>query len=131
MYGRNQSVAFFQTIFQRNEFQNIFIKKINKFGLNYHRYMVQPLVLHILKCSFLKYQRLKISHLEGYFSSGSLHKFIIIVLFILSCVLFCFSICLLNYPNFRFCSLATMCIDIKYVWQKSVSTKNSMRKASL
>ena len=28
------------------------MKKIDKFGLNYHRYMVQPLVLSILRCSF-------------------------------------------------------------------------------
>ena len=28
------------------------MKKIAKFGLNYHRYMVQPLVLRILRCSF-------------------------------------------------------------------------------
>ena len=27
-------------------------KKINKFSLNNHRYMVQPLVLHIFWCSF-------------------------------------------------------------------------------
>ena len=36
-------------------------KKIYKFGLNYHRYMVQPIVLHILRCSFWKYQWFKIS----------------------------------------------------------------------
>ena len=28
------------------------MKKIDKFRLNYHRCMIQPLVLNILKCSF-------------------------------------------------------------------------------
>ena len=28
------------------------MKKIDNYGLNYHRYMVQPLVLRILRCSF-------------------------------------------------------------------------------
>ena len=36
------------------KFQNFFIKneKIDNYGLNYHRYMVQPLVLRILRYSF-------------------------------------------------------------------------------
>ena len=36
-----------------NEFQFFFfkMKKMDKFGLNYHRYIVQSLVLHILRCS--------------------------------------------------------------------------------
>ena len=57
MYEKIQFVAF-KTIFGLNEFQNFLLKmkKIDEFGLNYHRYRVQPLVLHILKCSFWKYQ---------------------------------------------------------------------------
>ena len=31
------------------------MKKIDKYGLSYHRWMVQPLVLRILRCSFCKY----------------------------------------------------------------------------
>ena len=44
-----------------NNFQNIFVKseKIDKFGLNYDRYMVQPLALRILRVFFLKIPRIK------------------------------------------------------------------------
>ena len=51
-------------------FQNFFVKKwkkIYKFGLNYHRCMVQPLVLRILKCSFWKYQQENFLPRKGYF----------------------------------------------------------------
>ena len=48
MHERNQSNAF-QTI--RN-FYLFKMKKIDNYGLNYHRYMVQPLVLRILRRSF-------------------------------------------------------------------------------
>ena len=58
MYERNQPNAF-QSIFCHFEISNLFVKneKIDNYGLNYHRYMAQPLVLHILRCSFLKYQQ--------------------------------------------------------------------------
>ena len=49
MYERNQPIAF-ETIFQISDFQNE--KKIDKFGLNYLKYVIQPLVLHSLRCSF-------------------------------------------------------------------------------
>ena len=50
MCERNQSNAF-QTIFWS---QNFFDKneKNDNYGLGYHRYMVQPLVLRILRRSF-------------------------------------------------------------------------------
>ena len=47
-------MAFQKIFFSLNEFQNYFLKneKINKIGLKYHRYMIQRLVLRILRCSF-------------------------------------------------------------------------------
>ena len=46
MYERNQP--------NESKFQNFFVKneKIDNYGSNYHRYIFQPLVLHILRCSF-------------------------------------------------------------------------------
>ena len=62
MYEINQSTVL-QTILQDVSFQNIFVnnEKIDKIGLNYYRYMIQPLVLNILRCFFKKCQQQKIS----------------------------------------------------------------------
>ena len=57
MYERNQSNAF-QMIFDFSKFQNFFVKnekKVDNYDINYCRYMVEPLVLRILRCSFRKY----------------------------------------------------------------------------
>ena len=53
----------FSKTFLKDAFKNFSVKneKVNKFDLNYYRYMVQPLVLHILQ----KIPTLKISPPEG------------------------------------------------------------------
>ena len=53
MYERNQSNAF-QTIFCNFKISKFFVinEKIDNYGANYHRYMVQPLDLHILRRSY-------------------------------------------------------------------------------
>ena len=51
-----------------SKFQNFFVKnekKIDNYSLNYHKRMVQPLILRILMFLFLKIPMLKISHLGG------------------------------------------------------------------
>ena len=75
MYERNHllfSRRFSETFLNDALFKNFLLKmkKVDKFGLNYHRHIVQELVLSILRCSFWKYQY-KISHPGGYFCSKS------------------------------------------------------------
>ena len=54
MYERKQSIVsrLFSNTFLNDSFQNFWLKmkKIDTFGLNYHTWKVQPLVLGILKC---------------------------------------------------------------------------------
>ena len=49
----------YRRFFSKLRFKNVLLKvnEINKFGLNYHRHMVQLLIFRILRCSYSENQR--------------------------------------------------------------------------